>query len=535
MNMGVGRRLGLSFLIPAFFLSAVLMLVFSDMVPTVIVSVSILGLLLTVLIGISTTTRITRPLEVLADTMDKALTKGDFTKHKIVVNPVSCWEIKKCNRKDCPSYGDKEIKCWYVGGTFCNNKIQGTHAQKIADCKNCEVYRKYHGDELMRLADQFNAIISELGRSINDLEYSSMDLALGLSESFEGLRKLAQGDPTVRVSIESKNELLQQLQVMINQASQGMEEIVNQSQEMAIGLCENFETLKRISEGDLTIELHSGQNTKNDLLVKLGEITNQMVSKLKSLVSKVKETGLHITSATSEITSAAEEQASGASEQSSSVTEVTSTVEELATTASRIAENSENVSNIADRTLAGMQEINNKVTQTAKKILSLGEKSQSIGNITKLIDSIAEQTNLLALNAAIEAARAGEAGKGFAVVAQEVRKLAERSSESTEEIRHLITEIQGETNSTVMGIEDSTKWVGKGLEMVKDTAKSAKEISLATQQQKTASEQVVGAMRSIDTVTKQFVLSTKQTATSANELNILSRELKTKIEEFNLG
>jgi PAS domain S-box-containing protein len=243
---------------------------------------------------------------------------------------------------------------------------------------------------------------------------------------------------------------------------------------------------------------------------------------LKNMVKQIRDAGLQITSSAAQISSAAEQQASGAAEQSSAVSEASTTIEELGTTATRIAENAESVAKIAENTLAGMKEINTKVGNTAKKILSLGEKSQSIGNITKLIDDIAEQTNLLALNAAIEAARAGEAGRGFAVVAQEVRKLAERSSESTEEIRQLITEIQGETNSTIMGIEDSTKWVGKGLEMVEETAKSAKEISLATQQQKTASEQVVQAMRNIDSVTKQFVSSTKQAAASATQLNGLS-------------
>jgi len=255
---------------------------------------------------------------------------------------------------------------------------------------------------------------------------------------------------------------------------------------------------------------------------------------LKNMVKQIRDAGLQITSSAAQISSAAEQQASGAAEQSSAVSEASTTIEELGTTATRIAENAENVAKMAENTLAGMKEINTKVGNTAKKILSLGEKSQSIGNITKLIDDIAEQTNLLALNAAIEAARAGEAGRGFAVVAQEVRKLAERSSESTEEIRQLITEIQGETNSTIMGIEDSTKWVGKGLEMIEETAKSAKEISLATQQQKTASEQVVQAMRNIDSVTKQFVSSTKQAAASATQLHGLSQELKSAIGEVEL-
>lgn len=284
--------------------------------------------------------------------------------------------------------------------------------------------------------------------------------------------------------------------------------------------------------GDLTQKV--AVKTKDEI-GQLGEAYNKLIDSLRGIITQIRDAGLQITSSAAQIRSAAEEQASGAAEQSSAVSEASTTVEELASTASKIAENAENVAKTAERTLAGMQEINTKVDATAKKILSLGEKSQSIGNITKLIDDLAEQTNLLALNAAIEAARAGEAGRGFAVVAQEVRKLAERSSESTEEIRQLITEIQGETNSTIMGIEDSTKWVAKGLEMVKETAKLAKEISMGTQQQKSASEQVVVAMQNIDTVAKQFVSSTKQAASSATQLNRLSQELKTSIGEFKLG
>ncbi|MBF0484645.1 MAG: methyl-accepting chemotaxis protein, partial [Candidatus Omnitrophica bacterium] len=214
--------------------------------------------------------------------------------------------------------------------------------------------------------------------------------------------------------------------------------------------------------------------------------------------------------------------------------QASTTVKELAVTASQIAQNAENVAKVAERTMVGMQEINERVESTAKKILALADKSHSIGNITKLIDDIAEQTNLLALNAAIEAARAGKAGRGFAVVAEEVRKLAERSSNSTEEIRQLIIEIKAETNSTIMGIEDSVKWVAKGVEMIRETASSAKEISIATQQQRTASDQTVQAMQNINLVTRQFAVSTKQAAASASSLNALAQELKTAVEGFKL-
>ncbi len=297
--------------------------------------------------------------------------------------------------------------------------------------------------------------------------------------------------------------------------------------------------LKKLTLTATTIAKNADLTQKVDIISKdeIGQVAvafNKLIENLRNIIKQVRDASLQIISSVSTIRSTAEQQASGAAEQSSAVTEASTTISELATTASAIAKTAEEVSHIAERTLAGMQEINTKVDITAKKILALGEKSQSIGNIVKLIDDISDQTSLLALNAAIEAARAGEAGKGFAVVASEVRKLAERTSESTEEIRHLITEIQGETNSTIMGIEDSTKWVAKGLEMVKETTRSAKEISMATQQQKSASQQVVQAMENIDTVTRQFVSSTKQAATGATQLNKLAQELKQAIGEFKL-
>lgn len=384
-------------------------------------------------------------------------------------------------------------------------------------------------DEVSSLIGSFNSLSSQLNQSISELEKNSLELALGLSEYFEGLKKIAAGDPTVRVSEKSDDELVAKLGAVINRMAEGVNDMVEQSHEMAIGLCEHFEVLIKVTKGDLTIR--ASETSNNELLAKLGVVINQMIGKLKDLLSG---TTLQIIAAAAQISSTVEEQAAGAAEQASAVTETSATIQELAVTASRIAENSDNVAKTAERTLAGMQEINTKVDETAKKILALGEKSQSIGNITKLIDDIAEQTNLLALNAAIEAARAGEAGRGFAVVAQEVRKLAERSSGSTEEIRQLITEIQTETSSTIMGMDESTKWVAKGLDMVKETVKSAKEISMIIQQQKTASQQVVQAMQSIDVVTKQFVDSTRQAASSAAQLTKLSQELKTVIGEYKL-
>jgi methyl-accepting chemotaxis protein len=166
--------------------------------------------------------------------------------------------------------------------------------------------------------------------------------------------------------------------------------------------------------------------------------------------------------------------------------------------------------------------------------LTLGEKSQSVGDIVKIIDDLSDQINLLALNAKIEAARAGEAGKGFAVVATEISKLADKSTKSTEEIRHLITEIQAETSAAVMGVEESVKRGAKGVEMTGQAVQKAKEISMATQQQQTASDQVLVAVKNIDQVAKDFSTSTKQTAVAVDNLNKLAENLKKEVEQFKI-
>jgi len=246
----------------------------------------------------------------------------------------------------------------------------------------------------------------------------------------------------------------------------------------------------------------------------------------RSITRQMREASVRMTAASTQLHASSVQQSSGATEQSAAVTEITATTEELARSAAGISNNAQQLSQVADTTVKGMHAINDKIGSMAKRMLTLGEKSQAIGNITKIIDDLADQTNLLALNAAIEAARAGEAGRGFAVVAAEVRKLAERSTESTEEIRGVIGEIQAESNAAILGVEEATKATTQGLEQTEQTISVIKEISLSTQQQRSAADQVVQSMHNVNEVSKQFLASTKEVASSAQQINQIAEEFK---------
>ena len=165
-----------------------------------------------------------------------------------------------------------------------------------------------------------------------------------------------------------------------------------------------------------------------------------------------------------------------------------------------------------------MQLIESSVSESAKVISELGEESDKIGKIVETISGIADQTNLLALNAAIEAARAGEHGRGFAVVADEVRKLAEGSSDAAHEISELIGSIQDKSQNAVKAMQAGVERVQSGTEAVDNARKTFREIAgMVTKVNDNSSQ--------MEEIVTRLTNSTEVIAKSVDKINEKSRDV----------
>jgi methyl-accepting chemotaxis protein len=172
-----------------------------------------------------------------------------------------------------------------------------------------------------------------------------------------------------------------------------------------------------------------------------------------------------------------------------------------------------------DETAGGMRRIKTSVEVTAARVTELGAKGEQIGAIVETIDDIAEQTNLLALNAAIEAARAGEQGKGFAVVADEVRKLAERSSQATKEIAQLIGQVQSGTEAAVQAMKAGAAEVETGAELAEQAAGALQEIREAAAARNTVLNDMMSSVVEIRSLSADVVRATDGISEIAAETN----------------
>ena len=312
-------------------------------------------------------------------------------------------------------------------------------------------------------------------------------------------------------------------------------------------------------EGDLTRRLDTD---RKDEFGELSHWFNRFVDNIHSIISQVAGNTGQVSAAACQLQATAEQIATAAEEVACQSVTVATASEEMSATSNDISHNCALASEISTRanqtasggaavvqeTLVGMQNIAERVQESARTVESLGARSDQIGAIVGTIEDIADQTNLLALNAAIEAARAGEQGRGFAVVADEVRALAERTTRATKEIGTMIKGIQSETAGAVSSMEHGVREVEKGMdssrksgEALSQIVDAISEVSMQVHQIATAAEEqtaVTGEISSnihqITDVVSDTARGAHETATAASQLSSLAGELQRIVGRFKL-
>ncbi len=325
-------------------------------------------------------------------------------------------------------------------------------------------------------------------------------------------------------------------------------------------LREAGDAAETIASGDLTKPMpRAGEDEIGDLMAKLGVMRNTLHELIASISQNMKglnQSAGELSSSASSSARTTEMQAEAASSMAASVEQLSVSidqVEEHAREARTVTQASSAQSTEGGRIIheaaAEMGYIADAVKSTAGTIKELEGYSDQISSIVQVIKDIADQTNLLALNAAIEAARAGEQGRGFAVVADEVRKLAERTGNSTQEISSMIGKIQQGTQRAVQEMEAGVRRVGDGVDLahkagdsvtgIRDSAelttRAVDDINLALKEQAVAARDIAQKVERIAQGSEQNSAAVAQTAASAHRLEVLAGELNSLAARFRIA
>jgi twitching motility protein PilJ len=338
----------------------------------------------------------------------------------------------------------------------------------------------------------------------------------------------------------------------VTERKQGEEALEN-------SLAELQTIVNAVSEGDLTLRAVAEQTH----LGRIAESVNKMLDNFSKMLMQVKGLGLTVSSSAIQILGASEEIAVGSQRQADEITNTSAAIEEMAASMTLVSQNADNTTEAAHRALEmakrsdeavgdafeAMERIDLAVRLTAEKMHTLAQRSSEISEILDLISGIASQTNLLSVNAAIQAAHAGDAGLGFSVVADEIRKLAERSVQSTKDINKLIKAIRTETGEALSSMDIALSEVKSGSQLaavasqsiqdisvvVTESASLIEEISVAAEEQARVSHNIAGAMQTVSSIAIQTSTGTHETSQIMQNLVSIAENLSDAILKFKIS
>lgn len=378
--------------------------------------------------------------------------------------------------------------------------------------------------ELIAVGDVSSVDLSELKVKSKD-EIGQLSTAYGhmvtyVQEMGRVAQEVASGNLGVEVAVRCEKDFLgNAFQALTTKITAFVSEVQASADRLTSSARESSEAASQINEA--VEQVASGSTEQAQQLSQVASVMDDFSQILRSISQGVTE------------------QSASVGETRDAVLDMSTAVGEAAKKVQQISETSVRSKGVAEtggktvvETISQVEEIQKSVLSTAQNIRELGESSKEIGQIVGVIADIADQTNLLALNATIEAARAGEQGRGFAVVADEVRKLAERSSLATKEIRSLIGKIQAETETAVKAMEQGIDKANAGTLKAQEAGEALTDIVKMTEATLLQVQGVIAASEAIRDKSEHMAEAvnltervTEETATSTTKMNESSNKV----------
>jgi len=352
------------------------------------------------------------------------------------------------------------------------------------------------------------------------------------------------------------NQMTRAIATVTNEAQRKAQEQEQAKEDLQRQVIRLLDDVEGAARGDLTVQAE----VSADVLGAVADAFNLTIRNLRTIVQQVKEAARQVNTSSAESESFARGLSGDALRQAEELAVTLNSVQMMTDSIQRVAENAQAAEQVArqasesalrggeavDSTVAGILQIRETVAQTARKVKRLAESSQEISKIVSVISQIASRTNNLALNASIEAARAGEAGRGFAVIADEVRQLADRSAKSLREIEKIVLQIQSETSSVMVAMEEGTQQVIEGTNRAEQAKQSLEDIiqvskridslvrsiTADTVEQTSTSRSVAQVMQSVEKTAQGTSQESQQVSGALQNLVSLAGDLLESVERF---